>query len=291
MGEKWNYKAYIHPSTLEKSLEREFAKPQFAEVYGVQELKKNKFEIAAIRDVLYAAHLFLKKLGLESMNLSRDQIHILDPEKISEYFEPDAAGKTAFGNLYAQRNPNKMTFIHDLTHELSHFLSFYAINVTIAENSDERHININMRRMGYTFRKPQAGYEESDFSGLDEAMTELFAHNLRSAFVENSDLLAEADERKLENYYVYYPQILIIKKLIESAAENEEQSQEYFTELFREHVTGKYDLLKKIEQKHRGAVKVLRNMGTETQDALEAAKKLGFDNVVREIEMIKNENK
>ncbi len=240
----------------------------FAESEDFREFIKNKEEKKICRDAILAAKLALEELKLKKfadhIEIEPDNIHILSKEDFERIGSPDSGGFHRLENTYAPVNDNILKFIHVITHELSHAISYYALNLE-KEKGENSHTGLKYndfalisKRSGLDFTKENG---ELIFQGLAEATTELLADRIRQQFVKLNKNLPMRKKKDLVESHVYYPQILIVN-----------------------HITGSYSWLNNAEIKIPGVTKILAEMGTEPEDAVEASKKLGFKDLTEYLE-------
>ncbi len=124
------------------------------------------------------------------------------------------------------------------------------------------------------------GSKEYSFVGLNEAVTEMLAQEVRKRFVVKNDFMSPEDKNWLKESVVYLPHILVLDKLIDYLAGGEVgERQRLKNEIFKNFVLGQFSFLKKLSQKKKGAVQTLLKMGDRYDDALVAAGRLDFKDV------------
>jgi predicted metal-binding transcription factor (methanogenesis marker protein 9) len=287
MSENSYYKLYITgPESPEKEeIRKEFQEKPTPEVYDVRDLKRTDREQEIIDRSIASTEQAIADLGISCPTIHQDNIHILSPKEFHTKVELDKGGKTAYGHIYLVRKPDQSLFIHELTHELSHLVSFYAFRVKHEYNEEsEQTTNIyGMRKGGFAFI-PKPEQKDAHFEGLDEAATEMFAQHIRQKFIESNPTLNSDTKEFLQNKIVYWPHVMVIDKVISSITDSEEEYNKTKNDLFREKITGESTVLKKISQHNKEWVKILYEMGSSDEDAKHAAEQLGFFDLVQEIE-------
>ena len=250
------------------------------EVYGVVDLEKNQSEIEAIKMAQEGLNEFFNDLKLRGMQFDLSEIHILSEqefdEKINLIDQKKSGGKYSFGHIYCIRD-EFINFLHKLVHELAHTFSFYYLSVD--SSLDETHIN--MRQSGLSYSKNNDNHL---FNGLNEAVTELITTEVLKKIVKNNNFKSK-EKDELINTIDYYPQVLVLKELVdEISGEDDDFKEELMKKIYRGSYNGDYAFLKEFEKRHKGSIKILREMGTEDEHALEAVKKLHLKKAQKIIE-------
>jgi len=106
---------------------------------------------------------------------------------------------------------NKVKFLSDLAHELSHLLSFYSL--AIKEEDKIRHINVRQSGCSNLWKKY--------YDGLNEAVTELWSKViLREFFRIYPNILSEKEKDIALNYYGYPYHATLIEEIIYNLVDN-----------------------------------------------------------------------
>jgi hypothetical protein len=168
----------------------------------------------------------------------------------------------------------------DLTHELAHAASFLTVDVVPIVGVKPR---LMLRRSGLAVY--QYVDDRTDFSGLNEAVTEIAALRQRNILAKTSTVLTEAERESIFGRVLYYPHVRLMIDLIAETAPAEGGVDQTVRRLFLDYMTGTFDFLRRLSRipgRHR-SVLILREMGTEDEAPLVAAEKLGLTDCVRDL--------
>ncbi|MFA6604209.1 MAG: hypothetical protein WCT10_05255 [Patescibacteria group bacterium] len=253
------------------------------DIHHVVDLPKTDNERSLIIETVAAANDLLPKLGLPDSPISEARIHILADDEFDAKFGHRCRGKCAYSHVYLRRQTDLVDFAHKLTHELAHLLSFLAIEVTAATQSDDsRDLQILPRRSGLSLYGLEPAMDDPLFNGLNEAMTEIVAHDLRLGLAEHSQILSPDDLRLLAKSWLYLPQIKIVLYLRNQLLEADPDSNPQ-RELHQDYLAGTSRFLNRLYAHNRPALLLLRTMGTKPDEAFRAADALGCPEIMDDI--------
>lgn len=293
MSEKWNYKLYLtgSESPEKEAVRKSFQEESTAEIYNVRDLKRTKVEKQAIDTALTSTEQAIVDLGLTCPAINQESIHIVTAKEFETKVDPESRGLTSFGNIYIIRDSNYPRFIHDLTHELSHLVSFYALNVkhSYDEENKKGQNEVGLRKSGFSFI-PKAGQSDPHFNGLDEAVTEMFAQKIREKYIQSRPELKDETKEFLVKKIVYWSHIMVIDQVISAITSNDEEYKQMEQDFFRDKITGESKVLKKISLYNKEWIKILYTMGSSDEDARNAAMQMGFTELAKKIEEYMNED-
>ena len=286
MNERWNKdKKIIDPHELvgEEVKDKVLAiEPSIEWTYKEEEKTEKDKEIISELNVA-ASEVFLK-LGLEKVVVPTENIHILDREEFFRLAKFLGTSDTLEGfyywdQVFVYRGKPEDQFINDLSHEFAHAVSYYSIRNFVKPRDEQGKILVATRnkRLGYGLNQP----ESLGFRGFNEGMTEHLARAIRHE-VDEKILPAVADRKKFILSGAYWPQIALLDRVFKMI--DEQDVTIGYKEFLQGLITGEMSMFKKLEKKKKGIVKVLAGMGGEPADALLAAKQLGFEDVVEEIQ-------
>ncbi len=249
------------------------------EVFGVIDLEKNAFERRVIDDSAAAINGCLAGLDLAPRIFPADRVHVLAPDEYADKIGGDTAGLTHCGHVYVQRAGDAQMFIHHVTHELTHLASFLSVMVTLRlDDATGVFGPKGFTKKGGLCRCSVRSPEAFRFRGLNEAVTELFAHDARKRFVAVFDGLDEGQRSGLLELRCYGGPILLTAKLLKTVADGGEWQQARDL-LYRDYLLGSDLFLRKLRTVRPEAPALLRSMDGSLQAAVTVARRLGFDDV------------
>jgi hypothetical protein len=282
MREKWADRVYARVSDRELvELSKSFLGP-VPDHHRTRDLEKNAFERQAIEECLLALGDLFAWVGVEPISISPERIHVLTDEEFETKVDAKAIAKTEFGHVYLRRTSDDERFVHDLTHELGHLASFWALQLR-REGPDSRTYRISLRRLGLLSNAGRPGGHGMRFHGLDEGVTETFAHDLRRRLVSRAGCLVERLRKRLLSHWSYWPHVRLVEKLIEVVAPAPEERGDARRRLFVDHLKGSYGFLKELQRKRPGSIRIVSRMGRYPVDAYAAARQLGFDDLADDL--------
>jgi len=261
-----------NPKEMVQELANRFSDKQKYEneIYDIVELEKNEDEIRAIKMAQEGFNEFFSGLGLPIIEFDISKIHILSQqefdEKINLIDQKQSAGKYAFGHIYCIRGDEFDNFLHKLVHELVHKSSFYFLSVDASLN--ETHIR--QKQSGLSYNK---GKNNHLFNGLNEAVTELITIDIWQIIAKNNNF--QSEKEGLIHHVSYYPQIIVLEELLDNISNGDKEfKEEMMKDIYRANYNGNYSFLREFEKRHKGSIKILREMEDSNESALETAKKL-----------------
>lgn len=264
---------------LRESLEREFEKGNPLE--GVQELKKTPEEAQAFAGLNQALGAELQNLGLEPRSFPIGALHILASEEYINKAQSTSTDDGIFrnGHIYIPRFQDPTQYIGTLSHEMVHGVSLNAETLYYDEQIGNEFVALKHRtgfESGLIHRSKSE--RKSDFVGLDEALVEWFSTKIREQYYKG--LGKNVDDVALTGVGSYVPHVMVMERVCELLGDdNVERVRDAF---FRGLITGDMSILKELEKSKSGLVKILRTMGKDDEDALVAARKLGFHDLEEE---------
>lgn len=147
-----------------------------------KEQEKTPEEIEIIGLVNNITNEIRQKYGLEKFNIPPDNIHVIEEDKwIKEGY--NAIFNSMLQAVVMREQPARLIFAKKVLHEMIHFKSYGAWQVTQGENPE-----LDMYRVGFTVytRDGEKGY----FKNLNEALTEEMAKKY-AAKLFNSPIFAQ----------------------------------------------------------------------------------------------------
>lgn len=285
MSERWNKDIKVidpHELLSDEATARAMKiEPQ--NKFEYHELQKTKEEAVSIEMVNGAANQVLDILELENITVPPESIHVLDKEEfynLEQVRYRDVHAFYVFGDVFLRRVDTKEKFIEDLSHEFAHAISYYMVR-NFVRPPTEQGIKIIKRakRLGYSVHLKA---DQGAFVGVNEGMAELFSQAIRHEISDQLLLEDEEQKKKFTAVQAYYPQIVVLGWLFNIIGNGDGEAG--WRECLKGLVTGDMSMFKKIEKWKRGSVKILSEMGSTIDDALDTARKLGLDEVVEEIQ-------
>lgn len=288
MGEKWADKAYPHGFGEEEGRRKkeQMESVPLPDLLGAEELEKNSFEIDVTSSAKEGLNAFLRELGVEEMDMDDERVHVIDEEEFGRaYGKPDVQGTAMYGHAYVIRNEDESRFVHDVTHELSHVVSYLALDATkITEGKNKGLSCTGVRKSGMIF-SPESG-RVTLYAGFNEAVTEMFAKQVRKHSLDSLPL-GEQQKEDLVQSHVYIPQLEIVRRVLDEVAEDDAERDGLKKELFLDYLNGTYKVMKKIDRRRPGTSKILAEMGTNFDAARETGRQLGYDDFDEFVEKLK----
>ena len=253
------------------------------DAHGVDDLPKTDIERTLVAETSAAANEVLQGQGLPGSPISDARVHVLTDAEFEATIGRGCRGKCAYGHVYLRRQDDLTNFAHELTHEIAHLISFLAIRVTAETRPDgHRDLQILPRRSGLSLYGLDPAEEDPLFNGLNEAVTEIIAHEIRAALAVSSKILSADGCQQLIKTWVYLPQIKLIWHLLDrlqAAGGDSDPGRE----LLQDYFAGTSRFLNRLYAADPGALRLLRTMGTRASDAFGAADKLGCPEIMDDI--------
>jgi hypothetical protein len=210
--EKWNYKPIFIGNVSDQTKDA-FALPVIIELYGVSSLPFNELESNLISKILKINKRLFQMNEIKPIIVNKEQIVILsqDDFKMKIADNETENGKCSNGYIYVCRNNDISVFLNELSHALSHLLSFYSL--AIKEEDKIRHINVRQSGCSNLWKKY--------YDGLNEAVTELWSKViLREFFRIYPNILSEKEKDIALNYYGYPYHATLIEEIIYNLVDN-----------------------------------------------------------------------
>ncbi|PLX26534.1 hypothetical protein C0583_06955 [Candidatus Parcubacteria bacterium] len=262
---KWNYKPKFIGDFDQDTMER-FKVAQMQELFNVRTIQRTAFLNDILDKVIYFANEVLDDLLFPRIDISKEQFCLLTKKEFDEKvaMRDSDAGKCHTGFVYVMVNKDIVRFIHDLTHEISHLVSFYCLIIKKLSPCKQSVSN----QQGYTINCRNGRHY---FGGLDEATTELFARRIRKKIVDQTDLLSFEEWNKLCSFFVYIRNVSLLITLLTTYIESDISDKL----LFKSYIDGSSDFLKAVERVLPGANKHLMTLEGDTMDVGVIAYRMG----------------
>ncbi len=289
MGERLNY--YIKSETEKHDYDtvvrefdiREFPLENFhKETFirkGFEEVEKSTFEKKICDGLVVAAEDVVRRLSLgnigKRIGVTSNSIHVLTPSEMkdSQNDHRPALAYNYHGNAYVpqiDKDTSKEDFVLMTAHELAHGLSAHATAIKHHEG-ELRSVNF---AAGLSFQNEEG---EWLFYGMMEAVNELFAWQIRKSFLQKTeDFRGKKEQQALDQPVAYPGAVIVVRELLKDNGIAGEDEKGALSQLLRDHVTGHHVFLDTLGKYRPKVYDVLKKMGTETKDALQAAKQLKF---------------
>ena len=170
---------------------------------GSPEREKTEIELSLIRQINERLKPFVERYGGEFIKVRPENIHILDPKKMSKewwkifkerFGEGDRGACFTFGQSITMiliRGEDEYCFSEALSHELMHLNSFHSVDVR--DRNEE--VGFRERRTGMVVISKEGN--KAYFQGINEAITEeLTVRFARDNFSDFPELREGIDSRK-----------------------------------------------------------------------------------------------
>lgn len=237
----------------------------------------------------------VENLGLDIYQIDTDKIHIIYAQALLDYKEyelpnspkDDAFGFIHDGHMYVRDDLPFVTFLIAFSHEYMHLVSNQRKEVEVFVNEDNPYEIFGSRysreKSGVFQAKTDAKGTKLFGTGFDEALTELFALELRRLSDFPEELEQEAIDYLHDDVTTYFGQADLVKKIFEKYF-NEEftPDSEHFKDLLRLYIAEDPKFLNDLQEKfkdnnqHTG-LKILYSMDVNSESANKCAKELGLD--------------
>lgn len=296
MPEKWNLHRRQHGdevpnSEVQAKIDEAVNKPDVL-WDKVQKLEKTERELEIIGGINKALEEYLDFMGLDPLSVSAEDIFIVDEKKYREHAPPGQDAHLATvgeqSRIIMPRYNDENYFIQVLSHEMVHAVAYRRSRLFVNINSENNTFRYDMSspRSGYHFNTQTA----SQFTGLNELMTEFIAFKVRERFFEkNNDLEKTYTLSKMQCYLVEFD---IIHNLLQRYKKLGNDEQALMVELQQGYFLGDMRQLKKFQIIHPDIVRLLRDMRASDPVALmEVAKILEMEDVVERIQKIEDSAK
>lgn len=274
--EKWNYQP-VFVGSVSTETRFSFSIPKINEIYNVSSVSWNDFESWVIAKILNISNYTLRVNGMKHIKVHEKQIIILEKDlfinKVADIDEQ--GGKCSYGYIYVCRDQNKVKFLSDLAHELSHLLSYYSL--LISEIKGERSISIKKRKTGYSM------FCEDDnllYDGLNEAVTELWSKViLEQLFRMHPGILPESQKEEALNYYAYPYHVPLLKEIIFNITKDNV----LVWPLFKSYFNGSSCFFDLLEKELPSSIDLIKKMTKEDKSAFKIAEVIGGRSLVEKI--------
>lgn len=300
MPERWNFKTNFYvdkdvPPQEDKAVRSEMAED--ISPYEVRDLKKKSFEKESIRVVEKATNNLLVRYGFDPIVIPNANVHIMDPQDFREQvmakntgFLIESSGYALLNHIYIPRIDSHRHFAATLAHETAHIASFTKRDIYVQHDEMGGTVaKLSTRRMGHATGNTRKANElpvgqPLKFSGLNEAVTDYFALQIKKEIVAMGTLINKADRDLFLNDNGYQFHIELILEMLERLAGGDKARQAKLAgEILINHINGDYTVLKKLSQWNKLAPKLLFDMNESTDSVLFVADKLRLDVVANRI--------
>jgi hypothetical protein len=285
MAEKWFDRAWIDAPQEDKEYFERMALGPIPAAKGMEGMEKNAFERQGFEAAHAALNVFRGELGLDPVVIGSARLHVIEPKLYMEKFGSESRGASAYGHGYIARKRSRTGFLGTLTHELTHMASGQAMRVYAREKDGKLEgLHLPMQS-GFAFwnRKPIKGRENDaetpSFHGLNEAVTELIAHDVRNRLRDTGTPLSQDEQREMEESFSYYPLIVLLRRIIATAFPKIGERDAAWKDLYRDYMNGEYGIIKRLDERTPGVSKILHDMTTEMDSITAAARSLGHDDI------------
>lgn len=284
MPRPWNVEVRVGGAKQPEQgfLEKSFEESPFPQIAVERSLEPTLREHRAIALANDGLRYMFGRLGLPPHDVPEKRIHIVTDEQIRAFGGWDEQeGLTLHGHVFIKRRIDLSHFYQDLTHEIVHAASFYALQV---QKKKGKNLAIWDRRLGFSFRPKSEAGSSAHFNGLSEGVTELMAHHLRRTMGTEQSGLTETEIQQMRRRVFYGPWVRIASAIPNIIAKSEVASaDDVETDLYRDYVTGSYRILKRLERARPGTAKALMPLVQTSGDALVAAELLGLHALAAEL--------
>jgi hypothetical protein len=254
--------------------------PDFHGIHDV-ELPKTAAEISLLGEVLTAINVYRTLLKLEPISFHVDRCHLLSPEDWEARIVPTTPGASAqavYGHCYLPRTDSLLQLAKLMTHEMAHATSYLMIEIIPVPNGKPK---LKLRRTGFAFMGGRN--DEAMFTGFNEGVTELMAHNLRAIMARSTaQLLTPEELQDLTSSIIYYPQFRLIEGLLTRDGASKADPQP-LRRLMTDYLTGSWSFCRSLLPTWPQANRLLREMGCGERDALWVAQSLGLTHTWQQI--------
>lgn len=284
MAEKWNHKIIMSGENIcqtEEESGKNFLRDVDANNLGHYEgLEKTENELKLISDLQDVYSRFFIKFGLPDQQISIKKIHIVKPELFYSYRAKNTAGFSVGGEIILPRL-DVSDFEHNLAHEMAHAFSFlrdsYAVHVEISELRKSFNYTFDKtKRTGYRFEKKQ-------YSGLNEAVTEVFSSKVLSIMKSGNDIDNDVD-RIHGALKAYIPHFILLEQVV-YRYQDLSGDKEIWNEIYKGYITGDMGWIKKLSIVHPDISRIFRDMGVSDKDALVAAESCNLPGLIEKVKL------
>jgi hypothetical protein len=289
MAEKWNHKITLsgeNVSPSEEGVGKNFLREIHANNFGHYEgLEKTDVELKLIFDLQDVYSKFFIKFGLPDQQISIKKIHIVNRELFHSYRPKYTAGFTVGGEIILPRL-GISDFEHNLAHEMAHAFSFlrdsYALHIEINEQG---------KSLNYTFDKTKRigyGFENKQYHGLNEAVTEVFSSKVLSIMKSGKDIGDDVDgvPGTLQSYI---PHFILLEQVV-SRYQDLTGDKEIWNEIYKGYITGDMGWVKKLSIVHPEISRIFRDMGVSDEDVLMAAESCNLPGLIEKVKLYIEKN-
>lgn len=297
MTEKWNLDLRFDKDSEAKKEDlskqdlielKRILRPDVYSDYKEHELEKTEKELAIIHRMNEAARMLLADLDLPPITISDKYVHII---KLSKFKEKQSEHTNAFhvlGNIFiTRRGADETSFIHYLSHEITHELGYLLIHVRLTTEQKNQEVQrfIDSGEQIKTFMHFLGNKKGYAGLGFNEGMTEIISRGLRRAYCDIAKVGSKQKDL-LDTYDAYPAQIMVLEEVFDMIGSGDHDKGLYLCA--KAYMTGDQEMFKLISDKFRAkgikdGLKILMQMGTTVNDASATAQKLGFKQAEKNI--------
>jgi hypothetical protein len=275
--EKWNYQpVFVGKVSAETKLY--FSLPKINEIYNVSSVSWSDFESCVIAKVLSVSNYLLKVNNIRHVKVHKKQIIILKKDVFIDKVanKDNQGGKFSYGYIYVCRDENKVKFLSDLAHELSHLLSYYSL--AISESKDRR--SVSLKKDGYSiFCKD----DDLFYDGLNEAVTDLWSKViLKQLFRIYPRILSEKQKEEALNFYAYPYHVTLLEEIIFNMTKDDV----LVWPLFESYFDGSSNFLNLLENELPALAGHIKTMSSKKESVLKVAEIIGDCSLLEKIRKI-----
>lgn len=256
MAERWFDRCLIKTpfSSLPINWAADLKRLGFLPPAGFSQIEKTEFERQAIKAAVEALNFVLVDLQLPPVEFSEQRFYFLDAKAYQTMFGDDDIGRYKYGRAFIKRRTDQVSLVCTLTHELAHFVSYNSVVINHSRKGNEDLLKYTWYyRSGLGFLPEPEKAKKVYFWGLNEAVTEMLAVEIRRALIKNSALFKGVEaERLTSEVHSYNSVVKLVLELISLVGHSPENKSNLRRELFKNFITGRYTFLKKLEKYHRG---------------------------------------
>lgn len=266
---------------MDRDLRRILSEPPSGEHF--EELLKTAFERLAVRESVRGLNVFRDDFGLPPLDIPTRRAHVMSGEAFRAYFSPKRKAKrlplgiTSQPHAYIQRIDDRGALVGVVSHEVVH-LSAFAMFIIQAEVDVGGKVVVGKARVLNRIGGIRRG--RKGFVGLNEAMTEIIAEQVRKRMLRPQSKMPQRLVLHVLEYGSYASQIAVLDRIMKEVFGNADFG---YSLAVWDYFTGTSDFLREVKRRRPEFVGPLRTMGETDHSALKTARALGFKEEAREI--------
>lgn len=272
--EKWNYQP-IFVGRVSTKTKFSFSLSRINEIYKVSSVSWNDFENWVIANILDISNYVLKTNNMKHIKVHERQIIILEKDLFMNRVadSDEQGGKCSYGYIYVCRDENKVKFLSDLAHELSHILSYYSLAICESEKGK----SVSLRKTGYSMLCENGNFF---YNGLNEAVTDLWSKViLEQLFRMHPDVLPESQKEEALNYYAYPYHVALLEEIIFKITKDNV----LVWPLFKSYFNGSSCFLDLLEKELPSSINLIKEMTDKKESVLKTAEIIGGKSLAEKI--------